>query len=826
MQIREGDLEFDKAMVPTFFAGCDSLKEMHEAEDHGESLDVTGICQNLKAHHQSPSATPAESDGPEPEEVEDAGTPPNEGSQDEEQDEEDEEEEEVQPNESPAPAPSEPAPSTAATVPPAKKKRKSETIRVNVDLLNKLMDLTGEIVLGRNQLLRQFSGAENKPSLASMAHMISDLQQLVLQTRMQPIGSTFTKFNRIVRDLTRNLGKEIRLVIKGQETELDRSIIESLSDPLTHLIRNCADHGLETPKERIANGKDRVGTILLEARQEGGQVAITVKDDGRGIDAERVKAKALASQAISPAEAEDMSENEAAKLIFHPGLSTAEEVTNLSGRGVGMDVVKSTFEKLGGAIDLETKLNEGTNISIHLPTTLSIMSSLIVRIGGFRFAVPHSELKEVIPVRHEDELQIERIRGKEVYRLRGSLIPILSLAEITGIENFGDGSNGDNPETGDEVAPNEADAHNSTGERLFLVLHSGTHHFGLLIDSIDHTEEIVVKPLAQILSKFSYYAGSSILGDSDVAMVLSSNGICQSRNLRFDEFESHLDSQKKLTEGHLIDLQEKQDLLVFKYARDEQLAIPLSLVFKVEQIDPADIETMSDKHFVNHEGRNILLLYLDQYLNLKPFPQDLSTFYLILPKVEDFNVGIVASAIEESIHMRLALDPSPMSDQAILGITTIREQITFLIDLFSLFEQVSPERFHNKTKPGHPEKDRLLVVEDTPFFRHLEKSYFESVGFKVTQASNGKEALDLLRQRPKYYHLVVSDIVMPIMDGYELVQNIKENPELEHLPVIALTSFTEKEHREKALAAGFDDYAIKTNKENILQSVLPFLEEQ
>jgi two-component system chemotaxis sensor kinase CheA len=197
-----------------------------------------------------------------------------------------------------------------------------------------------------------------------------------------------------------------------------------------------------------------------------------------------------------------------------------------------------------------------------------------------------------------------------------------------------------------------------------------------------------------------------------------------------------------------------------------------------------------------------------------------------LPKVEDFSVGIVASAIEESIHMRLALDPSPMSDQAILGITTIRDQITFLIDLFSLFEQVSPERFQNKTKPGHPEKDRLLVVEDTPFFRHLEKSYFESVGFKVTQASNGKEALDMLRERPKYFHLVVSDIVMPIMDGYELVQNIKENPELEHLPVIALTSFTEEEHREKALAAGFDDYAIKTNKENILQSVVPFIEEQ
>jgi len=833
MKIREGDLDFDKAMMPAFFAGCDSLKEMHEADDHGAGLDVSEVCRNLKAHHGSVSdasddAAPVEAVSeqveeseldevveapgqiePEPQEV----VAPDEA-------EDDDPSPEATSSSEPRPASqkvkvekskSSKSPSAASPVSPSKKKNQNETIRVNVDLLNKLMDLTGEIVLGRNQLLRQFSGI-NKPSLASMAHMISDLQQLVLQTRMQPIGSTFTKFNRIVRDLTRNLGKEIRLIIKGQETELDRSIIEALSDPLTHLIRNCADHGLEIPEERIANGKDRVGTILLEARQEGGQVAITVKDDGRGIDSERVKGKALASQAISPAEAEGMSENEAAKLIFHPGLSTAEEVTNLSGRGVGMDVVKSTFEKLGGAIDLETKLNEGTNISIHLPTTLSIMSSLIVRIGDYRFAVPHSELKEVIPVRPEDELQIENIRGKEVYRLRGSLIPILSLGEITGIDDFSTTFNGDSS------SPDE--------ERLFLVLHSGTHHFGLLIDSIDHTEEIVVKPLAKILSKFSYYAGSSILGDSDVAMVLSANGISQSRNLRFDEFETYSENQKKLTEGHLIDLQEKQDLLVFKYASDEQLAIPLSLVFKVEQFDPADIQTMANKHFVSHEGRNILLLYLDKYLNLKPLPEDVSTCYLILPKVDDFNVGIVASVIEESVHMRLSLDPSPMSGESILGITTIREQVTYLIDLFSLFEQVSPERFQNKTKPGHPEKDRLLVVEDTPFFRHLEKSYFESVGFKVTQASNGKEALDLLRARPQYFHLVVSDIVMPIMDGYELVKNIKGNSELKHLPVIAITSFTEEEHREKALSAGFDDYAIKTNKENIIQSVSPFIEEQ
>ena len=468
------------------------------------------------------------------------------------------------------------------------------------------MELTGEIVLGRNQLLRQFSDMGNKTTLLAMAHMISDLQQLVLQTRMQPIGSTFTKFNRIVRDLAKQLDKPIRLNIKGEDTELDRSIIESLSDPLTHLIRNCADHGLEDQSTRLANGKEREGSIWLEAKHEGGQVAISVRDNGRGIDAEKVKAKAVANQVISQAEADSMGENEAAKLIFHPGLSTAEQVTGLSGRGVGMDVVKSTFEKLGGAIDLETKLNEGTNIIIHLPTTLTIMSSLIVRIEGDRFAVPHSELKEVIRVRPEDELQIEEIRGQEVYRLRGSLIPILTMAEITGVNKEPD---------------IDQEHQKSDQECMFLVLHSGTNQFGLRIDSIDHTEEIVVKPLAQMLSKFSYYAGSSILGDSDVAMVLSANGICQSHKLHNHELESQLQNQLSLEETQLIDMQEKQDLLVFRYAADEQLAIPLSLVFKVEQIDLDSIQSIAENHFIDIEGRNTLLLFLDQHLKLKPLPK-------------------------------------------------------------------------------------------------------------------------------------------------------------------------------------------------------------
>ena len=809
MKVREGELAFAESMIGPFYSACDALKEMHEADDFGNNADINQLCSELRAIEKATGSEEVPSSSTievEPEEIK-----TQEDLSSESPDVSVPEDITPEPKQNEVRVPAEKPDSKPVVSRSDKSGNQNETIRVKVDLLNKLMELTGEIVLGRNQLLRQFAEMGDKSNLVAMAHMISDLQQLVLQTRMQPIGGTFTKFKRIVRDLAKQLDKPINLVIKGEDTELDRSIIESLSDPLTHLIRNCADHGLEDPSTRIGQGKDRVGTVWLQARHEGGQVVITVEDDGKGIDAEKVKAKAIANNVISSAEADTMGENEAAKLIFHPGLSTADAVTSLSGRGVGMDVVKSTFEKLGGAIDLETNLGSGTKVIIHLPTTLTIMSSLIVRIEGDRYAVPHSELKEVILVRPEDEVQIEKIRDREVYRLRGNLIPILSMDEITGVTREG---------------AKQRSKSSGEGEVLFLVLHSGLNLFGLLIDSIDHTEEIVVKPLAQILSSHTFYAGSSILGDSDVAMVLSANGICQSHKLHIHDLETSVQSTKSLAEMQILDMQEKQDLLVFRYSRNEQLAIPLSLVFKVEQIEVGQIQKVSDNHFINLEGKNILLLYLDKYLTLEPLPEDLETFYIITPKIKDFEVGIVASSIEESVHTRLNLDSPPINEAAILGITTIREKITFLVDLFSLAEQVSPDRFKRTDLEGKPEKDRLLVVEDTPFFRDLEKTYFESVGFRVTLANNGQEAMDLLMERPNYYNLVVSDIVMPVMDGYELVKTMKSADKLSKIPVIALTSFTEEESREKALEAGFDGYAIKTNKENILRAVERFLVEE
>lgn len=802
-KIRSGDTAFDPAMIPVFYQATDSLRQMHEASDQGAGLNLEPLLEALKFKGGTISASHASSNMLSAVQNETArALMPDVAAQTLSP---------VAPESASEPMPAPVSPSAnkpmvsipnapVGTTAPAK----HEFIRVKVDLLDRLMELTGEIVVARNQLLRQFSEHADSIALSSMAHMITDLQQAVLQTRMQPVGGTFTKFNRIVRDLSRQLNKPIELMIRGDETELDRSIIEALSDPLTHLIRNCADHGVEeTTQERVTQGKDATATIRLEAKNEGGQVAITVEDDGKGIHTSRVRAKAQAQGLITAAQASSMSDNEVANLIFHPGLSTAEQVTDLSGRGVGMDVVKATIERLGGTIDLETRLGFGTRVNIYLPTTLTIMSSLIVRIGQARFAVPHADLSEVISVREDDEVKIERIRDRDVYRLRGHLISVLSLEQIIGVP------------LSDHQRPDN--------HRKFMVLKSGSTTFGLYIDEVDHTEEVVIKPLPQILKRLSYYAGSSILGDSDVAMVLSANGICQSLSLHLYDQEAGRQANHSMNELQLVDLQEKQDLLVFRYGFEAQFAVPLSLVSKVEIIDRASIQRIGHRQFVQLEGRNIMLVFLHEYLQLPDLTCD--KLFIFTSRIKNFEVAIVASSIEESIHARLNLDSPPMNESIVLGVTTFHKRLTFVLDLFSLAEKVNPEVFKTKAFRESPERNRLLVVDDTPFFRNLEKKYFESIGFEVTLAFNGQEALNILIEKPQRFDLVVTDIVMPVMDGFALLKNIRSHPELNHIPVIALTSFVQEDSQQKAKEAGFAGYALKTNKETILDTVSNFMSE-
>ena len=382
-------------------------------------------------------------------------------------------------------------------------------IRVDVGQIDRLMNLVGELVLARNQIV-QAAGQEADPALLAAVQRVnlitSELQESVMKTRMQPIGNVWSKFPRIVRDLGHELGKDVALVMEGNETELDRTIIEAIKDPMTHLIRNAVDHGVETPEQRIAAGKPAQGRLALRAFHEGGQVNIEISDDGKGIDAAKVRQKALQRGLITQEQASRMSHRETLDLVFLPGISTADTVTNVSGRGVGMDVVRTNIEKIGGNVDLDSEPGKGATIRIKIPLTLAIIPALVVTCGGDRYAIPAASLVELVRIEGDQvDKSVEHIHNAPVYRLRGNLLPLVNLAKEL-----------------DLTARRKAD------EALFLiVLQAEGRQFGLVVDNIQDTEEIVVKPLAREMKGLGVYAGATIMGDGKVALILDVLGLAR-----------------------------------------------------------------------------------------------------------------------------------------------------------------------------------------------------------------------------------------------------------------------------------------------------------
>src|SRR5450631_2971483 len=425
-----------------------------------------------------------------------------------------------------APAP-QPAPKqdAAAAVAPSKKpatgksvvelevpetdKIANQSIRVNVDTLEHLMTMVSELVLTRNQLLeisRRNEDTEFKVPLQRLSNVTAELQEGVMKTRMQPIGNAWQKLPRIVRDLAGELHKQIELEMHGADTELDRQVLDLIKDPLTHMVRNSADHGLETPAERAAAGKPEQGTIRLSAYHEGGHIIICIADNGRGLNTERIKAKAISSGLVSEAELEKMTEAQIHKFIFAPGFSTAAAVTSVSGRGVGMDVVRTNIDQIGGTIDIKSVVGEGTSVTIKIPLTLAIVSALIVEAAGDRFAIPQLAVVELVRARANSEHRIERIKDTAVLRLRNKLLPLMHLKKLLKID---DGSSSD-PENG-----------------FIVVTQVGSQTFGIVVDGVFHTEEIVVKPMSTKLRHIDMFSGNTILGDGAVIMIIDPNGIAK-----------------------------------------------------------------------------------------------------------------------------------------------------------------------------------------------------------------------------------------------------------------------------------------------------------
>jgi len=570
----------------------------------------------------------------------------------------------------------------AAAARDRKRVETTETLRVRVDLLTGLMDMAGELVLARNRLLSTLDGRESlvpelKAILQDVDHATSELQQGIMQTRMQPIGAVFSRFTRVVRDIARKLGKEIELEMAGSEVELDRSIIELLADPLTHVVRNCADHALEPPAEREAAGKGRTGHILLSAHQEGGQVHVEVTDDGRGIDHDRIRNKAIERGVITPDRAARMSRREIINLIFTPGFSTAEKVTEVSGRGVGMDVVRTNIEKLGGQIDVDTEVGKGTTVLFRLPLTLAILPALIVGAGGNRYAVPQVNLVELVRFGGVDSShQLEVVQGAEVLRLRGRLLPLVRLSSVL---------HGERSESGSK-------------ELTALVLRMGRYQYGVIVDQLFDGEEIVAKPLSSYLKDCRAFAGAAILGDGGVVMILDADGLAARAGLRFRDLkEAPSSASRQSSEATRADSAKKRAVLVFTVAENEYFAVPQDRVLRLERISRSKIQRVGSEDYLPYRGEPLPLVHLSDHLPVGRLDDSSETLFLLVPKHSDGDAerppraGICVSRIVDTLDTAAALEKASISGPGVQGFGMVDGRITLFMDPTELVEAVHPQ---------------------------------------------------------------------------------------------------------------------------------------
>ncbi|HTO70339.1 MAG TPA: chemotaxis protein CheA [Myxococcota bacterium] len=549
--------------------------------------------------------------------------------------------------------------------------RRADTIRVSLALLDKLMNLAGELVLGRNQmrqLLESSTQSGVKAVLQNLDLVTTEMQENIMNTRMQPIRVLFDRMPRLVRDIAHRLGKRVELEMTGADVELDRSIIEALADPMTHMLRNAVDHGLEDPKGRAVLGKPETGRVSVRAFHERGRVVIEVQDDGRGIDPERVKEAAVSRGAITRDQALSLSEKDAVALIFQPGLSTAKEISDVSGRGVGMDVVRTNIQNLGGQIEVSSAIGEGTRLRIHLPLTLAIIPSLIVSVDSERFAIPQLNVVEVVRLKREAE-QIERIRSNEVLRLRGDLLPLVRLGQCLGIR-------------AEEKKRPRANV---------VVLRSGAHLYGLVVDELHDSEEIVVKPVSSYLSDCGWYAGATILGDGRVAMILDTLGIAKRAQIRFDEVADET-SRRGASAEVASTAAERRSLVVFSNAADERFAMPLRELLRLERVEKPQVEWVGTRRFLKHRGRTIPLVRLEDVLPVRGGGDDADEFFVLIPRLEGLEAGIVAARIVDTLESDAQPDKTQIHAPGIAGSAIVEDRLTLFLDAGALLEAAGIER--------------------------------------------------------------------------------------------------------------------------------------
>lgn len=710
---------------------------------------------------------------------------------------------------------------TAAGAPTAGTGR---NIRISVDLMDTIMALAGELVLVRNQQLTMMDGADTRvrDKIQRLDAVTSQLQEAIMQTRMQPIGNLFDKFPRIVRDLGRRLEKEIVLEATGRDVELDKIILENLSDPLTHIIRNSCDHGIEPASERILLGKPTAGTISIRAFQEGGQIIIEINDDGHGIDPARIRTKALERGMRTAHDLDIMSEREVIDLVMQAGFSTAETISEISGRGVGMDVVRSSIESLGGTIEINSRLGRGTKLTLRLPLTLAIIPSLIVRSGEDRFAIPQASLEELVAIRPDGSRgRLEVAHEQEVFRLRNRLLPVVRLSEVLSHPQPM------NAETSRAIVERYAAERSPSAKSCppMAVVKTGSDRYGLIIDEIIGTEEIVVKPIHLALKRMRCFSGCTIMGDGRVAFILDIDGISQHAEVPFTQHaadERRMEKKASGTHPHNMD-EETHDVFLFRYGAEEQFAIPLTMVQRIENITKDEIQRVGNREFVTRNGVSTYILRLDKVLDVSSPMTESSEMHLLMCKFMRRPVGLLITSIIDTLETTIHFREDSYLEDGILGSMNLHGQLTLFPDIFRIVEKAEPEWFPSRSLPqrqmGHR---RVLLVEDAEFFRQTVSRYLRDAGFEVITANHGREALSILNNET--FDIVVSDLVMPEMDGWALAEEIRRRPERRNMPMLALSSVQNEADQRKALASGFDRYVPKFDREAFLVGVLELLD--
>ena len=581
-----------------------------------------------------------------------------------------------------------------------KQKSISETaLRVDVGLLDYLMNLVGELVLARNQVLQYTKGTSDAGLISTTQQLnliVSELQEGVMRTRMQPIANVWNKFPRVVRDVARACEKKVRVEMEGKGTELDKTILEAIKDPLTHIVRNSVDHGIEKPEDREAAGKDPEGTLLLRAFHEGGHVIIEIADDGGGLNTDRIREKVLEKGLVPPDRLAAMSDQEIHRLIFMPGFSTAEVVSNISGRGVGMDVVRSNIEKIGGAVDLLSTPGQGTTIMIKIPLTLAIVPALVVSDAGQRFAIPQVSLVELLRVEGSNiDNQVEQIQGAHFYRLRGNLLPLVYLKEV--LKTAPDELEPSELSTRIEARSEEQDAEYDERVMNIVVVKADEQQFGLVVDSVRDTEEIVVKPLGKQLKDIEAFAGATIMGDGRVALIIDVLGLARMSSVMNEEMES----SRSAADRHAESLNNsRQTLLLVRIGEQYRVAIPLDDVNRLEEFEVEKIERAGGRELVQYRGGILPLVNLSSYFKEPVLDGEIKN--VVVYHENGHSVGLVVDKIVDIVEEELVVQHQE-DRLGVSGAAVIQGKITDLLNVHEVLQKEYPVFFRVPKTPEEVE---------------------------------------------------------------------------------------------------------------------------